>query len=300
MLTDSARTTSTGRHVRSRRLTLLAVVAASLAVMATPLLAHDFWVQPDAFQVGPGDSVPFSIQVGHGKDRERSAMPRRRILRFDAVAPGGRTLDLQDRLHLGEKRGDASASFDATGTYLVVLATDEGAISRLPAEKFNKYLDEEGLTPAKSLRERQGRTQAEGVERYGRRAKTLLQVGPATAKAQPHVSRPVGLTLELVPEVDPYAMPRPSHLPIRVYYQGRPLAGALVKRIDLDNDALPLETRRTDRAGRVRFAMPQRGRWLLATTWTRPLPEKEEVDFETVFSSLSFGVVAASANASEP
>jgi uncharacterized GH25 family protein len=277
---------------RPLRNAALAVVAVACA-WALPAAAHDFWIQPETFRVAPGAAVPLVLQVGHGKDRERSAMPRSRILRLDALGPGRRRTDLREGLHPGARHGDATARFDTPGVHVVALATDEGAISRLPAAKFNAYLAEEGLTPAATVRKRTGRTQAEGVERYGRRTKTLVQVGTPDRKPQPHVTRPVGLTLELVPEANPYAVPRPAHLPVRVYYQGRPLAGALVKRIDLDNDATPAQALRTDASGRVRFPLPAKGRWLLAVAWTRPLLGDRQADFETVFSSLSFGFPAS-------
>jgi hypothetical protein len=78
-------------------------------------------------------------------------------------------------------------------------------------------------------------------------------------------------------------------LPVRVLYQGHALAGALVKLTRLEHDATPLETHLTDRAGRAVFAMPSSGTWLLNVIWTRVQPSTAETDFETTFSSLSFG-----------
>jgi uncharacterized GH25 family protein len=101
----------------------------------------------------------------------------------------------------------------------------------------------------------------------------------------------VGLTLEIVPETSPYALPRPATLPVRVLYDGRPLAGALVKITDLAHDAAPREQHRTDGEGRAGFAMPGDGAWMMDAVWTKPLAD-EGVDFETVFSSLSFGFPA--------
>ena len=84
-------------------------------------------------------------------------------------------------------------------------------------------------------------------------------------------------------------MPRSATLPVRVIYAGRPLAGALVKLTDLKNDASPFEMHVTDHDGRASFTMPSSGTWLLNVIWTKALPRSEETDFETVFSSLSFG-----------
>ena len=130
---------------------------------------------------------------------------------------------------------------------------------------------------------------ADGSERYSRCAKSIVQVGPPDAGSQSQVSKPIGLPLEIVPEVSPYGVPRSATLPVRVIYAGRPLAGALVKLTNLEHDASPLEVNLTDRDGRASFTMPSSGTWLLNVIWTKPLPPSEETDFETVFSSLSFG-----------
>lgn len=262
---------------------LMAVVA-----FASPAAAHDFWVQPQAYRVEPRAETPLTLQVGHGPMRQRSQIPSRRIVRFAAVGPDGRATDLRGGLRLGEAARDGTLKFDQPGTQVVVFETDSAAQSHLPALRFNDYLAAEGLTPAIALRARTGRTGAEGSEAYGRVSKAIVQVGPGNS-GQGQVTRPVGLSLEIVPEVSPYAVPRPSALPVRVIYRGRPLAGALVKLTDLAHDEAPVETHRTDEAGRARFAMPKAGTWLLNVIWTRPL-KGAETDFETTFSSLSFGL----------
>ena len=97
------------------------------------------------------------------------------------------------------------------------------------------------------------------------------------------------LPLEIVPEESPYATPRSETLPVRVIYAGHPLAGALVKLTDLKQDASPLEVHMTDQHGRATFTMPSSGTWLLNVIWTKAPPTTDDADFETIFSSLSFG-----------
>jgi uncharacterized GH25 family protein len=123
-------------------------------------------------------------------------------------------------------------------------------------------------------------------------AKSIVQVGQRGAGSQAQVTKPVGLPLEIVPEQNPYAEPRPATLPVRVIYKGRPLAGALLKLTNLEHDAAPLETHLTDHEGHASFILPKDGSWLLNVIWTRPLQSSSEADFETVFSSLSFGFPA--------
>jgi uncharacterized GH25 family protein len=196
---------------------------------------------------------------------------------------------LRERLRLGGVSEDGAFRFVDPGIHVLVLQTDDRAQSHLPSIRFNDYLKAEGLTPALEQRARQHRMDAEGSERYSRCVKSIVQVGPAGTGSQGRVSQPVGLPLEIVLEVNPYAVPRAAALPVRVIYTGRPLRGALVKMTDLKNDAEPFAVQRTDRDGRAIFSMPDSGTWLLNVIWTKPLPIPADADFETVFSSLSFG-----------
>lgn len=259
---------------------------------SAPAVAHDFWIQPQTFQPQTQTATALTLQVGHGHDRQRSAIPLRRITRFAAIADDGRSTDLRDSLHPGGEREDGRFELPA-GNYMLVLETDAGAQSHLPAARFNDYLQAEGLTPALQHRQRNGRMDAEGSERYSRRGKALVRIGAAAPPPPDWLQRPVGLPLEIVLEQDPYAQPRPVRLPVRVIYQGQPLAGALVKLTRLEDDAAPVDTQRTDGAGRAGFAMPGSGNWLLNVIWTQPLPASSETDYETVFSSLSFGFADA-------
>jgi uncharacterized GH25 family protein len=283
---------STSRPARDHRPQLARALVIAAALSWAPAAgAHDFWVQPDVFWIATGAVTPFTLQVGHGPARQRSPIPLARILRFTATAPDGSVSDLRARLHPGGPGQDGDLRLPAAGTHVLVLQTDDRAESHLPALRYNDYLRAEGLTPALALRARTHRTDMDGSENYSRQAKALVQVGPAGG-SQAQVLTPVGLPLEIVPERSPYGEPRSATLPVRVVFDGRPLAGALVKLTDLAHDAAPAETRRTDRGGHATFTMPARGEWLLNVIWTKPQPKTRETDFETVFSSLSFGFPA--------
>jgi uncharacterized GH25 family protein len=252
------------------------------------VVAHDFWVQPATYWLAPFGITGMTLQVGHGPSRQRSPIPRDRITKFQAITPRGSTIDLREGLHHKGDATDGEFAFRDPGGYVLLLETDY-AHSRLPAQRFNDYVASEGLRPAFEERQRAGRLEADGSENYARRAKALIQVGPARGGSQLQVTQPFGMGLEIVPEVSPYAEPRPVTLPIRVLYRGHRLAGALVKLTNLEHDAVPLSTQLTDAAGRAEFKMPVGGTWLVNVVWTRPLPESAAADFETLFASLTFG-----------
>ena len=267
-----------------RELILGALIAAGVAASAA---AHDFWMQPTRFWSQPGAAVPVTLWAGHGKDRERWGVDTRRILTFSSVGPAG-VADRRSSLLPGPADRDQPVSLAQTGTHVLFMQSSH-AQSDLPALRFEAYLVEEGLTPAQTLRARRGHTTRPGREIYSRRAKALVQVGPASRQAQPHVTRPVGLTLEIVPELNPYAAGAGARLPVRVFFEGKPLAGALIDLTDLDADAKPVEAHRTDAAGRAVFKGRTAGLWQLNVVWTKPIIGEPRGDFDTTFSSLTFG-----------
>jgi len=267
------------------------LAGAFLALAALPATAHDFWLQPAPYWTAPSMPVALTLQVGHGPYRQRSPIPARRIARFQAMAADGSVTDLRARLHLGAS-SDADTALAMPGTHVLALETDNRALTSLPALRFDDYLRAEGLTPALDERERTHRTDRDGAERYSRHAKALVQVGPSASTAASTVTRPLGMALEIVPERNPYALPHADALPVRVLYRGQALPGALVKLTRLEHDEAPVETHRTDAAGRATFTVPAQGSWLLNVIWTRPLPADDDVDFETDFASLAFGYPA--------
>ncbi len=92
-----------------------------------------------------------------------------------------------------------------------------------------------------------------------------------------------------MPERDPYRLKPGQTLPVRIVYEGRPLAGALVKLTNLDFDTRPVEMHLSDRAGRAAFSVPHHGAWLINVIWTKPIRDNPKADFDTTFSSLTFG-----------
>jgi uncharacterized GH25 family protein len=254
------------------------------ALIATQCQAHEFWLQAQQFRSAAGETVELDLLVGHGEQRQRSPLAARRITRFAAVGPAGKTIDLRGTLQAGGARLDGGRTL-AAGSHVFLLETDTRAQSHLPADRFNDHLHIEGLTPALAERERRGQSMAEGSERYGRCAKAIVRVGQGGSGS---ATRAMGLALEIVPIVDPYM--QPGVLPVQVLYRGKPLAGATIKFTDLARDEEPREVRRSDAQGRAAFTMPKSGRWLLNVAWSRVLPPGSETDFETIFSSLSFGL----------
>ena len=265
------------------------LVPIAMALSAVPVTAHDFWIQPARFTTATGTPTAFTLLVGHGTFRQRWSVASTRVVRFDGIGPTGHR-DLRSVLHTQSGDDDGTLVFDTPGTHVIVLESTP-AVSVLPSIRFNDYLKVEGLTPAVAERARKGLDSTDGREFYSRRAKALIQVtGPGTpASGQGHVTRPIGLKLEIVPQKNPYDLKSGEALPVRILYEGRPLSGATVKLNNLDSDAEPVAIVRSNAAGDVRFTFPRRGRWQINVIWTKIVRGNSQADFDTIFSSLTFG-----------
>ncbi len=265
---------------------LLPWLAAAALACPAPASAHDFWLQPRYFWVPVGGETTVSLQVGHGALRQPSPLTLDRITLLRTIGPKG-GVDQKTGLKPGAGVFNSPMSFQGPGTYVMALETNH-ASSVLPAIRFNDYLKFEGLTPALKLRAQAKTSDSPGREVYSRRAKALVQVGPPMAKGQPQVTRPLGMTLEIVPEKNPYTLGLKEPLPVRILYRGRPLPGALVMLTNLEFDGHPLETKVSDASGRAIFQAPHVGSWLINVLWTEPVKGIPGADFDTTFSSLTF------------
>ncbi|MFV3128490.1 DUF4198 domain-containing protein [Niveispirillum sp. KHB5.9] len=249
--------------------------------------AHDFWIQPQSFHTLPGQDLPANLMVGDHETRQRSPIREKRILVLNSIGPAG-IRDQRPHLSLGAVDADMHLSLDGAGTHLIVLETNHVPIT-LPPDRFNAYIRDEGLTPAIAWRAANNESDRPGRELYGRRAKSIIQQGAGTSD----ITRPVGLSLEIVPETHPGLLTAGQPLPVRILFNGVPLPGAQLVLTDLRPGGDAVARQVTDTAGHTSLTIPHDGPWLLSTVWTKPLADRAIADFETTFSSLSFAIGTA-------
>ena len=262
-------------------------VLSLVALGSAPSFAHDFWLQPSRFSLTVPGAVPIRIYVGHGAARDRWGLAADRVVLFRSIGPDG-LIDRKGALTLGSPAIDAVVPLAKPGTYVLAFQSSPST-SDLPFLRFNDYIAQEGIAPIIANRETSGTQRANGREIYSRRAKAVVQVGPLDAGGIARVTRPIGLSLEIVPERHPSTLKSGEPLPVRILYRGQPLPGALVKLTNLDADEKPVATARTDRAGRTRFTIPSHGQWQFNVIWADILKGNASADYVTTFSSLTFG-----------
>ncbi len=264
---------------------------AGLLFLAGPALGHDFWLHPAKFTAQKKSPTVIQFLIGHVGAPESWPLSAKRVVDFRSIGPDGVT-DQRGTIHpaLPQAPGYATPAFNGAGSHILVFESTD-SFSELPAEKFNDYAKEAGLTAILDWRARNGRDNEPGREFYSRRAKTIVQVGNTPTD---NVSVPVGHMLEIVPEHHPLLLAQGASLPVRVHYRGAPLAGALVEFSALAPEAEMLTANRTSADGRARFEIPRPGDYRLSVIWG----EQTDIDgaeFETIFASLTFSTNPAGA-----
>ena len=255
--------------------------AVVLFFAAAPLLAHDFWLEPSTFRPEVGATVGLALRVGEGFRGDPVPRTPGRILRFVLVSPHRETSVEGVPGH--DPAGVARIS--EPGLHIVGYRSNS-SIVELDAEKFEQYLKEEGLETIIAARARRGESGKPSREVYSRCAKALLAAGDAGKTGH---DRELGLTLELVPEKNPYTYRSGGPFPVRLRYRDKSLEGALVVALNRGAPEKRLSAR-TDAEGRVSFALARPGAWLVKAVHMVPAPADSGADWESLWASLTFEV----------
>jgi hypothetical protein len=255
-----------------------------LLMLASPVAAHDFWIDLPRYRQPEATPIDVRFLIGDTKVEPWETLWRK-VVSLRDYGPD-RVTDLQAgiRPETATDTGGATIRLAGAGTHVIGF---ESALAEndIPAAEFNAYAAHEGLTPAIEARKAAGTENTRGRETYSRRAKALVQVGP---EATDNATRAIGLTLEITPEANPYALAPGQPLVLRVDWHGKPLPGASVVLEPLDGKSAHGTPVITDAQGRARFPAPGTGRWRANVVWTQPISHPR-AEFDTVFSSLTFG-----------
>lgn len=246
--------------------------------------AHDLWLQPREFVFAPGQAIPVDILIGHGQFRENWGDRLDRLVMLQSISPAGKSTNLLPTARLAKS---LTLNLKEQGSHMLIMQSTS-LVNVLPAERFNEYAKEEGLSGIIAHRLQTSTTNKPGRELYSRRAKTIVQIGAPNARSSQAVTKSTGLSLEIIPERHPYLLARGEKLPLLVTFRGRALPGALVKLTNLDADARPIAVQRTNAEGRAAFSVPTKGKWLLNVVWSTPVAGQDSL-YLTIFSSLTFG-----------
>ena len=251
-----------------------------------PALSHEFWIEPEKFQVETGEPVVAQIKNGEQFKGINLAYFERRIARFDWSYGG-------DRTDVRARAGDVPAlHMEAPDDGLLVLSYQSmpSTLTYGDWEKFTDFVAHKGFPQALEQHAARGLPDTKFKEVYTRYCKALVGVG--TAQGQ---DIRTGMDTEIVAGANPYTDTLGGKFPITVFYMGKPRAMAQVEVFEMDSEGqVDVFVLQTDSSGQVVVPVKPGRRYLLdAVVLRQPDPETaEQYDavWETLWASLTFAV----------
>lgn len=246
--------------------------------------SHDLYLMPAEFVVQQGTQLRLVFQNGDGFPEGVSSVKPERLRNTRLVSRGG-TTDFENVV-AESTRTTATVRIPAEGLAILTAHTIPAFIE-LDPEKFGSYLKHENLTNVLKWREAHGATGKAGRERYSKYVKSLIQAG----KPDAYYRERTGLTIEIVPEVDPYSLQPGTTLPVQVLFRGSPAVDVAVESAWLENGKSKTEiVGRTDKSGRVHVPVKATGPHRLHAIVMERCAEPQVADWESFWASLTFAI----------
>ena len=262
----------------------------------TPLHAHEFWLAPVSTALTVGDTAELTLHVGEFFEGDLVGFSAAQTVSLRQYSADG-SKDLRALLSPSTAQRALTLPLAKTGSYLVAFESQPNSIT-LTADSFNAYLHDEGLDFIKTRRETAGTGKAPARERYRRYVKTLLRVGQAPASARGSAlaikdktyAVRAGHRLEIMPLADPLAMSPGDALRVRVLFEDKPLAGALVKAWHKRAGQTLIIRATSASDGSVSYNLPYAGAWMLSVVHMIPAIGEKDLDWDSLWGNLTFSM----------
>lgn len=261
-------------------------IFASIACLALPAKAHEFWIDPVEFQVAPGEKVIANLRVGTGFEGTSQSYIPRNFVRFQ-YAQNGKAYEVEgvvgDRPALNMEAGDE-------GLMVVIHQTTDLAVTWDTWEKFSNFVTHKDAEWVLDEHLAKGFAK-EGIrEIYSRYAKSLIAVGAGQGKDV--VS---GMLTEIVALENPYTGNMADGFNVGVLYKGKPRAATQVEVFELDRAGeLRVFTVKTNGKGVVTVPVKAGHKYMLDSVVLRGTDKKpvngKPFVWESLWANLTFEV----------
>ena len=291
-----------------RRLTLIALISLFSGGL---LQGHETFLRPESHTQIPGKAFEVVVFTGNF-DRSVFPMNEASIETLELHSLGNnssistsdwKTINSGSKFWGTKQRVTAklggtdlrdTASFTLTikkaGTHLIGVEFSQARIA-LDVPKFNKYLEGEAYLDLDIAE--LGFTDPSDVivEGYTKIAKTIVQVGDVITE---NATKPIGHIVEIVPLVNPSKVKIGNTLDLQILHKGLPIAdqsvvigwkpGAFKRSMDT------IVVYKSNNEGVISLPITQSGIWWANFILIKHTPENEELDFASLWSSLTFNI----------
>ena len=239
--------------------------------------AHELWLEPEAWQVAPGDPIAAHVRNGQFFSGMSLSWFDTRVRRAERFQDG------QGAVITG-RMGDVPAvrtEDPEEGLAVLVYESDVSLLTYAEWAKFTHFVEEKGAAWVVEAHRARGLPETGIAEAYSRYAKALVAVGAGEGS-----DLATGMEVELVARANPYT-DEVKAFPVDLIYRDAPLADHLVTVFDKAPDGtVDVATTRTDAAGRASFPVTVGHTYLVDAVVLREATSPEALERKAVWESL--------------
>ncbi|MEO1030487.1 MAG: DUF4198 domain-containing protein [Bacteroidota bacterium] len=188
------------------------------------LCSHDLYIKLDTYFLESGQEATLSLYNGTFETSENT-ITRDRMLDASLLFQGQRlNIDASQWTDKDSTITQFKFTPIETGTYVAGVSTKARNIE-LTADKFNNYLEHDGVLDMLEYRTDNDLLNQDAVERYEKHVKAMYQVGDDKTDDW---KIPLGYPIEFVPLANPYETYTGETLEVKLLLDGEPLSNQLV------------------------------------------------------------------------
>lgn len=263
------------------------VLAFIFGLAAAPAVAHEFWIEPLAYQVEPDGTLEGRLVNGQEFEGVNIPYLPQRFRSFVQFGAEGASRPVEGRV------GDSPALRVAPvgeGLQVVAYVSGTAKVDYDEWAAFQRFAEHKDFEDIAARHEARGLPRDGFSEAYTRFAKTLVAVGDGAG-----ADFRAGLETEIVALANPYTEDLAGGLPVQVWYREAPRPGAQVELFEKAADgSVAISYHETDARGVARLPVQAGHAYLVDAVVLRepgpPLLEVMDVAWETLWASLTFAV----------
>ena len=247
--------------------------------------AHEYWLEPLEYTIEKGQALQGNLRNGQDFKGSDYSFIKSGFEQFTINKPTGAS-------PVTGRSGDRPALNQNADEPGLISVSYQGNFDRLvfnDAEKIVHYIEYEGLDGVLERHLERGFSEARFQEQYARCAKALYQVGAPNADDKDGLT---GLKFELVAEANPYTLSPSDALPVRLYWEGKPMSNKQIRMFRF-NGELKTQIFRTDDEGRAEIPLEGGGKFMLNAVHIfegDDDPDTKLAEWVSYWASLTFGL----------
>lgn len=258
------------------------VFATALSLSGAQLSAHEFWIEPQNFQVESGEELAIDLKNGQNFVGSRLSYFESQFSRFELVQ-NGRIAAVQGR---DGDRPALETQIDQDGLLVVLHETTPETLKYKEWEKFQAFAKHKDFSTAEADHIAAGWPQTDFYESYTRHAKSLISVGNGKGADQSF-----GLKTEFVALTNPYAPDFNGTMQVQVLFNQKPRADVQVEVFERTPDEnVTVTLHRTDAKGVARIPVKPDHDYLFDAVVLQPHTADDKSVWQTLWAALTFQV----------